>query len=390
MKTEGCSYKKWKNYLVSFLFLSILIHHLPFSTAQDINSEPKIWSGEIVLTEDYTIQKSQTLIIKPGTTVKIGEGVKLIVYGNLTAVGNKSRPIVFTKHKEIKWCGIRGERGSKITLEYCRIEHSTDGIVCRSCSAIIRNCTISSDVHGIFLFGWPSPSSLTALIEGNVITNASTGIGIGGRCSVIIQNNLIIKGLDGIRILTGPPFSSIAIINNTIGNNRGWGIIAASDNISIENNTFEYNGIPNGKGRILKVWVIHVKVIDLLGFPINGVNVSAYNRFGEKVWEFKTGEEVIHPNGRVEKIFPDGEAGSEVEVYYIDNNNTKTTFTPYTVYIQIGDIVKSYTVLLDTKDGEITVRLQILAVTSKLIIVGAIVTICVMLFALIRMKKKNR
>jgi len=282
-----------------------------------------------------------------------------------------------------------GGKGGKITLEYCRIEHSMDGIICHSCSLVIRNCTISSYTHGIFLFGWPSPSSLTALIEGNVITNASTGIGIGGRCSVIIQGNLIINGLDGIRILTGPPFSSIAIIDNIIGNNRDWGVITASDNISIKNNTFEYNGIPNGKGRILKIWVIDVKVIDLLGFPINGVTVSAYNKFGEKVWEFKTGKKVIHPNGRVERVFPDGEVGSEVKVYSIDNNNTKKSFAPYTVYIQTGEIVKTFTVLSDTEDGDITVRLPILTDASKLTIIGTIVTICIILFILIKIKRRE-
>jgi len=113
MKIGGCSYKKWKNYLASSMLLMVLIHYLPFfSTAQNINNESNIWSGNIVLTEDYIIQKGQTLIIKPGTVVNIGEGVKLIVYGNLTAVGNKSKPIVFTKHKEIEWCGIRG--GEKV------------------------------------------------------------------------------------------------------------------------------------------------------------------------------------------------------------------------------------------------------------------------------------
>ena len=379
MKIGGCSYKKWKNYLASSLLIMVSIHYLSFfSTAQDINSGSNIWSGNIVLTEDYIIQKGQTLIIEPGTVISIGEGSKIIVYGELVAIGDKSKPIVFTKHKEIGWYGIEGKKGGKITLEYCRIEYSMEGIMCYSCSVVIRNCTISSYTHGIFLFGWPSPSSLTALIEGNVITNASTGIGIGGRCSVIIQGNLIIKGLDGIRILTGPPFSSIAIIDNIIGNNRDWGVITASDNISIENNTFEYNGIPNGKGRILKIGVIHVKVTDLLGFPINGVTVSAYNKFGEKVWEFKTGQE-----GSM-----DGETGSEVKVYSIDNN-TKKSFAPYTVYIQTGKIVETFTVLSDTEDGDITVRLLILTDASKLIIIGTIVTICIILFILIKIKRRG-
>lgn len=55
-----------------------------------------IWDSTVVLNSSYTIPSGETLIILPGTTVKLASGVGINANGVLNAVGTSSDPITFT------------------------------------------------------------------------------------------------------------------------------------------------------------------------------------------------------------------------------------------------------------------------------------------------------
>ncbi len=368
------NFRNYKIYLTICIFLlgSLYIPIISSFAQDNSESDAIIWSGNVVLTEDFLIQKNQTLIIKPGTTVNIGGWVSIIVNGNLSAVGNKREPIVFTKSGERKWRKIEVNEGSKVVLEHCKIEENSDGVTCWGNSSVtIKNCNISSTAGAIYCF------SSSPLIEGNIITNSACAICIGLGSSPLIRNNTLVNNLVGINI---GPSSSPTITGNIIGNNRDWGIETSSENMNIINNRFDFNGLPNGKGRILRECDLDVKVVDFFGFSVKGAIVSVYNILNEKEWKIKTGEW---------EGLPDGFAGAVVRVYFIDNNGTKIMLTPHIIHVEKDGINKTITVFMD-KDKEIVVRLPILTNLSKTLIVIIISAIIALSIIFIKARKKQK
>lgn len=108
----------------------------------------------IIVKGDVTVSKDVTLFIEPGTEVKFGENVMLVVNGNLIAEGKEGKEIVFTsgvaEPAAGKWRGIRFYKGATGSMDYCRVEYAgyweKVSVICDGCSLKMKHTTISKGV----------------------------------------------------------------------------------------------------------------------------------------------------------------------------------------------------------------------------------------------------
>jgi|GEM_PF-5545564 hypothetical protein len=79
---------------------------------------------ETVLESDLVLAKNSVLKIQPGSTIKLGEGVSLVSYGDILAKGTKEQPIVFTGTSKAKPWGVVAvlQEGSRLELDHCKIQ----------------------------------------------------------------------------------------------------------------------------------------------------------------------------------------------------------------------------------------------------------------------------
>ncbi|RLF51253.1 MAG: hypothetical protein DRN11_03110 [Thermoplasmata archaeon] len=348
----------------SFIVLTIaLMALIKFSLGKPTNSQDNTiyWEGEVNLTKDFTLDKEDVLIIKPGTIIKMDKEVCLQIYGERYAVVEKENPIIFMKSGEINWGKI--EIRGNTTLKYCIIKDCYDGIECWE-SINITNCKISSTLSAISCYG-SSP-----IIMNNNITNSTIGITCNPYSSPEIYNNTIYGNIIGILI---ERTSSPVIRSNIIVKNRDYGIETRTDNFVLEDNYF----LENGKGKILKKLTLRVEIKDLLGFPINCVSVAAYDKFGEKLWKLKTGEENL-PEGIVE--------GTVIQ-YVIANNGSKIWHTPHTICVKDGEMEINKTVFVKNEVERLIIKLPVLTFTSKILVAVLIIAIIIIIIEIMRKRR---
>jgi len=67
------------------------------------------------------------------TILKFNDTKSLNIYGNLTATGTSSVPVIFTRSGALgTWNGIKFYSGSSGTLSHATIEHATKGVYTHS------------------------------------------------------------------------------------------------------------------------------------------------------------------------------------------------------------------------------------------------------------------
>ncbi|MBI4140697.1 right-handed parallel beta-helix repeat-containing protein [Candidatus Woesearchaeota archaeon] len=227
--------------------------------------------GETVLTENLIINTDDTLIIKPGTTIKLAKDVSIISYGQITAKGTPTQPITFIPSTNKPWgaIAIQGKNANNSTFENCIIEggsgtkhelvHYTGMLSAYNTEITINNCifknnkkeddtfnakhsqvkitnstftnTFSDAIDFDFTTGTIENNKFdningdaidlmtsTPTIKNNHITGAADkGISIGEKSNPTITNNKITNNNIGIAIKDQ---SNPTITNNTITNNQ--------------------------------------------------------------------------------------------------------------------------------------------------------------------------
>ncbi|MBN2788630.1 MAG: right-handed parallel beta-helix repeat-containing protein [Candidatus Delongbacteria bacterium] len=90
------------------------------------------WTGYQEITSTYTVDPGAILVIEPGTTVRFEHNSKLVVQGQLIAIGNKSEPIRFTSLEPSVsgydyWEGIEfyesGDSKDSSFMKYCIVDN---------------------------------------------------------------------------------------------------------------------------------------------------------------------------------------------------------------------------------------------------------------------------
>jgi hypothetical protein len=78
-------------------------------------------NGPIYVRRDQQLAPGATLIIEPGTEVRLAPGVAFFVEGTLYGLGQPGRPIRFIGSESQRWEGIFGRPGSNIALVHAEI-----------------------------------------------------------------------------------------------------------------------------------------------------------------------------------------------------------------------------------------------------------------------------
>ncbi len=195
-------------------------------------TQNEVWDGRIYITDDVVVPKGITLTVRSGTIVgfePIDTPSQLIVQGELYAEGSPDRMIVFGslgKQREREpepepetpftstasdfggigleenvspeaqitltadppkagdWAGIQIEADSPNSrLTYCRIQHATIGITCRTDAVQIERCLLSENKTGIL------SENTSPTITSNEFNRNGTGTQFRGGTSSDVEYN---------------------------------------------------------------------------------------------------------------------------------------------------------------------------------------------------------
>ena len=96
----------------------------PTAVPVDVVRGTTYWTAArspIVVGRNVQILPGAALIIEPGVEVQLGQGVSLLVDGQLLALGQPDRPVRFVGANRTRWEGIAGRAGSAVVLENVEI-----------------------------------------------------------------------------------------------------------------------------------------------------------------------------------------------------------------------------------------------------------------------------
>ncbi len=148
-----------------FFLISLSLFFLLSTTAKASTNVPagnvsgtwNLASSPYLINGDITVVSGETLIIEPGVVVEFQNWYRLIVNGNIQAIGTSSQQIVFTATPpgpgEPGWPGIDFiDANSNSKLEYCVIENGQSiaaepndrggAVYMLNSSPEIKNCTM--------------------------------------------------------------------------------------------------------------------------------------------------------------------------------------------------------------------------------------------------------
>jgi len=168
------------------------------------------WSGVVELTESYTIDVSDELIIAPCTLVKLSSASRIFVEGRLSIEGDLACPVIVDQvnsglHYGIQFNQSSFGRGS--TVENLSIENSMYGVTIYGSNPSLNNVTINNPSRvGIDLFSGANPiiRDLTVDQSGRGFTyndwRYGIGLSVGSSSSPIVERAVLtdmrIRGLN--------------------------------------------------------------------------------------------------------------------------------------------------------------------------------------------------
>ena len=274
--------KIFKRCLAELTLAILVVGFLPLPLAAATNFSGTIvnpvWEADgnpYIIEGTITVQAGAKLTIKPGVVVKFNEGAKLVVNGELQAIGEASNKIIFTANQtnpaKNNWGGIQfgseatdasyngnGEYNAGSIIKNAIIKYAETGITCDNANPYLENNLISDNTTGIDIEG---EEGVEVNGESKIISNEiyDNGLGIkinrpysqqesdttiygptpgGGSLTnygdfnptIIIKDNKVINNYQGIYVYVG---EKNVIKNNAVSNNFTYGIILE--------NTSQYN-----------------------------------------------------------------------------------------------------------------------------------------------------
>jgi parallel beta-helix repeat protein len=198
--------------------------------------------GTYILTGSISVAQGGRLVIEPGATVKVQNGIQIYVNGTLLATG-----ATFTwADGTNEWQGIlfsgSGADGSR--LENCVIEHVMNSyyypgaIFVSGSSPTISGCTLrnSSAPYGIYV----TNSSFPNITGNNISGFTGYGIYVNSTSSPIVTGNTLSGNSTGIYAGgSGGTYQG----NTFTGNTTGISVSYSSNNPVISGNSYSDNGV---------------------------------------------------------------------------------------------------------------------------------------------------
>lgn len=170
-----------------------------------------LWPNvQYIVTDNFAIPEGMTLVIKPGTTIKIGDGLSIGAAGSIYAIGKPDSMITFTKTDlGSKWSNINAMENSD--FGYCLFECFGTGYwgwECGSFKPNINNCIFRYGVLDSFFNnhrGATKTNVFNNLIN-NLSGNASDGFEVCQHLNIISNNA-------GHGLGNGSPFPAFVEMN---------------------------------------------------------------------------------------------------------------------------------------------------------------------------------
>ncbi|MBI9018979.1 MAG: CotH kinase family protein [Phycisphaerae bacterium] len=188
------------------------------------------WRDEVKLNEDLILPRTTKLIIHPGTNIKLAEGVSVLCYGPVEAIGTQNAPIIFEPASTKPWgvfsmqgkyadgskllnCNFSGGKDERINhvfysgmvnayncnilMEDCIIEGASgdDGVNFKAAdNGIVRNCQFIKNSFDALDLDFSN-----ALVENcQFIDSGNDSLDLGTASAVIRNNHIIGSGDKGI------------------------------------------------------------------------------------------------------------------------------------------------------------------------------------------------
>jgi len=250
-----------------------------------------------IVIDTIDVLSGVTLTIEPGVQVKFNSGERLLVSGDLIAIGTETEPILFTSNlpnpQPGDWGNIEFLEGSLPTqvdpsgnylsgsiLKHCIVEYGGKNVYAAIwvISHYISNCIIRNNTtEAIRSVG--SPTAITYVIENQLINNSS---GVVGYYMLIDGNQIYNNNADSI----GGIYAHWSTVTNNIVSGNGNRVYEYLDTrlggISAESSTVEKNIVRDNFGKDgggIKVFSSTVKDNVVIGNTAvsRGAGISAIN-----------------------------------------------------------------------------------------------------------------
>lgn len=194
-----------------------------------------------IIQGDITIPAGGSLIVEAGVKILIDPDCKIAVLGSLVAEGNSNDSILFTRHGEGRWNGIRFDnkdinQDSSI-LKYCTVEYSTTGsgdwyggggIYIDAPKVLISNCRVRRNIaqYGGGIACMSGAKIINTEIVHNEASQTAGGIYIDGQATFV---NCVIAfntayGYPAFEASQYPLLMNCDICYNTTLSNEPWAV----------------------------------------------------------------------------------------------------------------------------------------------------------------------
>ena len=205
--------------------------YIPYSTITGgiLNTDATLW-GKLNVLSTITVASGKTLTIEHGTTLRFASGASLILNGGLSAVGISDKLIKLTSlsgTSQSSWGSIvfSGSGASGSTLEYTNIKYGTRVEANNNASNItIQYCNIDTTYDGVYFNG-----ATGSILNNNITTNSiGAGIRIEGWSGATCNDNIVTKtggNRTGTGILYGGGSGGYVARNDIYHWNWGMGAI---------------------------------------------------------------------------------------------------------------------------------------------------------------------
>lgn len=203
-------------------------------------TEDAVWyagASPYVLEGPVTVKDKATLTIEPGTIVQ-SRGGGLLIEGDVRALGDTTRLIVFEGVDHQPWDGISFHNVKSRTnvVASCRIRDAKVGITCRSSSPVLRNCEFIENAEGIRVVG---AFSEPQILNNTIHKNTGTGLVVEEGAKPTVDGNTVRENAKGGVLIRG---AAPLITHNMIAQNDTWGIRVDLGRPKITGNNIHDNG----------------------------------------------------------------------------------------------------------------------------------------------------
>ncbi|MCC6927918.1 MAG: right-handed parallel beta-helix repeat-containing protein [Gemmatimonadaceae bacterium] len=228
-------------------------------------------AGDVRLEQTLVIAAKDTLVIEPGTTIRLAPDQSLVSYGRVLALGTRERPIrVLPLTEGVPWgtFSIQGHGADSSIFQFVEVAQGGGAIVNRVEYIGMFNIHRADGVvveHSIFRDNLRSDDTFHALHtrfylrHSSVIRGNSDAIDLDIASGELIDNTIVDAGGDGIDLMTSTP----RIIGNRVSGSgdKGISIGEASTPFVFNNDIFKCNIGIEVKDRSDPI-LLHNRVVD--------------------------------------------------------------------------------------------------------------------------------